>query len=108
MVYRHVIPRPPNSHYATPTNSSYNMYACVYTCRLHYYAQKVGCGVSPRVDNNKQRIVKLAQTTDSRFTNRGTKSDCVVYKQQDTWILGGNYESNTRRKVCKWHVASAE
>ena len=68
MVYRHMMPHPPVSRYTTPTNSSYNTYVYVYACRLYYYTQYVGCGVSARVANNKQRIVKLAQKTDSRFT----------------------------------------
>ena len=36
VVYRHVMPHPPDSRYATPTNSSYNMYVCVYARRFDY------------------------------------------------------------------------
>ena len=39
MVYRHVMPHPPHSRYAMPTNSLYNTYVYVYVHRLDcYYA----------------------------------------------------------------------
>jgi len=36
VVYRYVMPRPLDSRYATPTNSSYNMYVCVYARGFDY------------------------------------------------------------------------
>jgi len=47
--------------------------------------------------HSNQKIVESAQMTESRFTNQWAKVT-VVYKQLDTWILGGNYESNTQKK----------